>query len=206
MEEKMNKYIRLSIILLFFLGIFFSGCTTKSDTSYTLSYNNGVMAGGTSPWGDGSDSHKPKLAVRFTPTSYPSTLEQVDIYLLNQSGQDQILDIHGYMDKNGIPEESSSLFDVTGQTVKQTSEAGAWGNYEVPKTQITDDSFWIVIEWGTKPLKSEQGKNSFYIGFDNPLDYNDRNLRMATSDIGWVSFPSVSATMGDAMVNVVMTK
>jgi len=201
----MNIKFKIICCLIFF-SILITGCATEKDTSTILSNNNGVFAGGTSPWGDGTDSHTPKLAVKFTPSSSLSSLEQVDIYLLNQSGQDQKLDIHGYKDKDGIPDESSSLLDVLGQTVKQTSEAGAWGNYKVPKTAITDDSFWIVIEWETKPLKSEQGKNSFFIGFDNPLDNNDRNLRMAYSEKGWVNFPSVSENMGDAMVNVVMTK
>jgi hypothetical protein len=178
---------------------------TVSQIKQTLQNNDGKLAGFSSPWGDGSELHTPKIAVKFTSEKYPIILNEVDVFLRNESGQDQWLILNGHNDIAGFPDESSNLFDpIKEHILSQT--AGDWITIDVPEAIIPSGPFWIVIEWQNKPLREKKGENSFFLGYDSILDFPDRNIRMSASDKGWVDFPSVSQTMGDILLNAIITQ
>jgi hypothetical protein len=65
----------------------------------------------------------------------------------------------------------------------------------IPATTISSGSFYIAVEWVTKPLSADSGNNSFFLCTDSHLDYLNTNFIRFEST--WETFESISATGGD---------
>lgn len=168
----------------------------KNITTQTLFYHSGLFKNPVSPWGDGT--HTPRVAVKFTPNNYPVILTQVQFFVMNISGSETLFDIHVYRDKNGQPESSLSLISVLSQSVPETTSSGEWITVNIPNIEVKSGSIWVSMEWKTKPLISEKGRNSHYLGTDESLDYPERNYFHFNKWIGFIESPA-----GDAMVKAI---
>lgn len=146
-----------------------------------------------SPWGDGSSSHRPAEAVRFTPASYPFTIRSVTVYAKNNTGYPQSFNLYGYSD---LEQESDLFAPVLNQTLPDTGSSYIAKTVSVPETTVSAGNFYIAVEWVAKPLSSESGANSFYILTDGQLDYPQANfIRFGNT---WTSLASMTnVTAGD---------
>jgi len=68
-------------------------------------------------------------------------------------------------------------------------------NIKIPDTLISSGSFYVAVEWVTKPLDSLSGANSFFMLTDANMDYPDRNFIRYGST--WSSYPSRNPGHGD---------
>lgn len=176
------------------------GGTSNSNTNNgTIGYYTiGQLATMSSPWGDGSSSHRPAMAVKFTPDSYPVNIISVTIYAKNSTGTDQFFNLHGYSD---LSTEANIFNSVANQSIPVTGSTHVVKTINVPATTISGGSFYIAIEWVTKPLSSLSGTNSFYLITDSQLDYPNRNFMRFGST--WTSFESmINVTAGDVGILV----
>jgi hypothetical protein len=172
-----------------------AGGSAATGIDYYIVGQSGTM---TSPWGDGSSSHQPAVAVKFTPASYPVTIKSVTIYANNSTGSSQLFNVYGYPD---LAAPTQSLQPLLFPTVLNQSLPDKGSSYiaktvAVPETTITTGSFYIAVEWGTKPLNSASGANSFFILSDSRIDYPRTNfIRFGTTWSAIESTPGV--TSGD---------
>jgi hypothetical protein len=90
---------------LFILALTSGLCSCGGDGSGNTSnhgaigyYTVGQSGTNCSPWGDGSSTDQPAMAVKFTPLSYPVTITSVTIYAVNNTGSNQYFNIYGYSD------------------------------------------------------------------------------------------------------------
>jgi hypothetical protein len=160
------------------------------------SYTVGENGTASSPWGDGSASQHPSTAVKFTPSSYPVTIKSVTIYAVNNTGMDQMFNLYGFSD---LSAETDMFSPVLNQSIPDNGSTSCSSSYEktvtIPATTITSGSFYIAMEWVTKPLGSASGTNSFFLCTDSSLDYINTNfMRFETS---WETYESLTATGGD---------
>lgn len=173
----------------------FTGSTIGGTIGY---YTTGQLATMSSPWGDGSSSHRPAMAVKFTPDSYPVNISSVTIYAKNNTGTDQNFNLYGY---NNLSTEANIFNPMLNQIIPVTGSSYTAKTVNIPATTISGGSFYIVVEWVTKPLASLSGANSFFVITDSRLDYPDRNF-MRFGDT-WTSFESMTnVTAGDVGIVV----
>ncbi len=197
-----SKHVQIEnfflIVVLLITSFFLSSCIDNSDDSPTndvltdtlIYYDETQNTSWGNPWGDGTESHLPMLAVKFTPTSYPATLTKVEFFVVNATGSSKLFDLHGFSDGiDGDPDETSEIFtSITEQTVPATS-SGEWVTVTLQNTIINSGSFWIAMEWKTKPLEAQSGQNSYYVGYDGSKEYQSRLRFLFTNDYSWGDGP-----------------
>jgi len=165
------------------------GDTSNSGTvGYFTVGEDGVRS---SPWGSGNAFSRPAMAVKFTPTSYPVTITSVTIYPVNNTGMDQLFNLFGLSD---LSAETDLFSPVLGQVIPDTGNSYFAKTIDIPPTTISSGSFYIAVEWVTKPLSAVSGANSFFLRTDSRLDHLDTNF-MRSSAI-WRSYESVSTKGG----------
>lgn len=181
-------------VMMIIMGLL--ACSKSNDTTslstmgyYTIG-ENGTYA---SPWGDGSASHRPAMAVKFTPSSYPVTIKSVTVYAINNTGSDLLFNVYGFSD---LSAETDIFTPVTDQSIPDTGTSAYYEKtIDIPDTAISSGSFYIAVEWVTKPLGAVSGTNSFFLCTDSSLDYLNTNFIRFTST--WETYESVTATGGD---------
>lgn len=184
------------VLLIVAAGLCSCGGGSSSSLSYfgTISYysiaENGTT---TSPWGDGSASQRPAMAVKFTPDHYPMTLTSVTIYPANNTGTAQMFNLYGFSD---LSTETQIFSPVLNQSIPDTGTLRAGKTVNVPPTTIISGSFYIAVEWVTKPLTSASGANTFFLRTDSHLDYINTNY-VRFSGTTWSSLESKNTTAGD---------
>lgn len=191
----MNMFMRVATLLVVATALCSCGSDVKesTNTSGVIDYYAiGDAATMSSPWGDGSASHRPAEAVKFTPTSYPFTIRSVTIYAKNNTGYPQLFNLYGYSDLT----QETDLFAPVLQAIPETGTSYTAKTVSVPETTIAAGSFYIAVEWLTKPLDSVSGANSFYILTDGLLNYPQRSF-MRFGDT-WTDLGSMTnVTAGD---------
>ena len=170
--------------------------STGNISYYTASDNTDTHNSGMSPLGDGSASHRPAAAVKFTLEFYPLTIKSVDIYLMNDTGSDQMFNIRGIT--GDLLSEIDLFNPVLNQTIEQTSICTK-KTIVIPETVISTGSFYIAVQWITKPLISDIGNNSFRLCADSQNDHPNTNfVRINT----WDTLEFVSNRIGDLAISV----
>lgn len=195
------KFANVMLCLLFVFGVCACGGGGNSNVSAngTISHiavgQNGIT---TSPWGDGSLSQHPAMAVKFTPTTYPMTITSVTIYPKNNTGTDQKFNLYGFSD---LASENQIFSPVLNQSIQDTGTSYTAKTISIPATTITSGSFYIAVEWVTKPLTSASGTNTFLLRTDGHLDFTNTSFVRYTGSI-WSSLESVNAMAGDLGIAV----
>jgi hypothetical protein len=156
-------------------------------------YSVGQAGGSSSPWGDGSSSHRPAMTVKFTPTFYPVTIKSVTIYARNNTGSDQMFNLYGFSE---LSTETDIFSPVLNQSIPDTGASCFGKTINMDATAISSGSFYMAVEWVTKPLSSDSGANSFFLCTDGHLDYTNTSFFRFTGT-AWSSIESISATSGD---------
>ncbi len=169
------------------------GATSSVPTNGTISnFTVGQNGTSTSPWGDGTASDQPAMAVQLTAPSYPVTLTSVTIYASNNTGSDQFFNLYGYSDLTTLTQIFSPMMN---QAIPNTGTGHFAETIAIPPTTISSGSFYIVVEWVTKPLVAQSGHNAFFLQTDSHMDHpNTSFMRFTTT---WEPLESVSATAGD---------
>jgi hypothetical protein len=186
----------MSICLMVVAGLYACGGSGSNTTPNggTISYYTvGESGTNSSPWGDGSLSATPAMAVKFTPVTYPLTITSVTIYVLNNTGSDQMFNLNGFSD---LPTETEIFSPVQNQSIPNTGTSCLKETVNIPATTISSGSFYIAVEWITKPLSSSSGSNSFFLCTDSHLDYTNTNYWRFTGTTRETS-ESTSAKSGD---------
>ena len=158
--------------------------------SYFTAGQNGTNV---SPWGDGSLSQRPAMAVKFTPASYPVTITSVTIYAKNNTGSDQMFNLYGFSE---LSTETAIFSPVQNQSIPDTGTSNLKKSISIPATTISSGSFYIAVEWVTRPLTSSSGANAFFLCTDSHLDYATTSFIRFVGTT-WSSLESTSATTGD---------
>ena len=186
--------IILICVLIFIFGCNNGGGSNDTSNSGTIGYYTvGESGTHSSPWGDGSLSDRPAMAVKFTPSSYPLTIKSVTIYAINNTGVDQMFNVYGFSD---LSTETDIFTPVLNQSIPDTGSSSAYEmTINIPATTISSGSFYIAVEWVTKPLSADSGANSFFLCTDSHLDYLNTNFIRFEST--WDTYESISATGGD---------
>jgi hypothetical protein len=186
--------IILICVLIFIFGCNKGGGSNDTSNSGTIGYYTvGESGTHSSPWGDGSSSQQPAMAVKFTPSSYPLTIKSVTIYAINNTGADQMFNVYGFSD---LSTETDIFTPVLNQSIPDTGSSSAYEEtINIPATTISSGSFYIAVEWVTKPLSADSGTNSFFLCTDSHLDYLNTNFIRFEST--WETYESISATGGD---------
>ena len=167
--------IILVCVLIFIFGCNKGGGSNDTSNSGTIGYYTvGESGTHSSPWGDGSSSQQPAMAVKFTPSSYPLTIKSVTIYAINNTGADQMFNVYGFSD---LFTETDIFTPVLNQSIPDTGSSSAYEEtINIPATTISSGSFYIAVEWVTKPLSADSGANSFFLCTDSHLDYLNTNF------------------------------
>lgn len=190
-------FLRMAICFMSAIGLCACGGGEGSSTAAngTLGYY-AVGESGTrsSPWGDASAVHKPAMAVKFTPSSYPVTITSVTIYAVNNTGADQLFNVYGF-DEN-LSTETTIFSTVTDQVLLNNGTSCFQKTVNIPATTISSGSFHIAIEWVTKPLTSVSGANAFFLCTDSALNHTNTSFFRYVGNT-WVPLESISATGGD---------
>jgi hypothetical protein len=184
------------VCLIVMIGFYACGGGGSSNTpnSGTIRYYTvGESGTNSSPWGDASSSQRPAMAVKFTPTSYPLTITSITIYPRNNTGFDQMFNLYGFSE---LSTETEIFSSVQNQIIPDTGTSYIGKTINIPATTISSGSFYIAVEWVTKPLASASGTNSFFIRTDSHLDYTNTSYCRFTGTT-WSSLESISATAGD---------
>jgi hypothetical protein len=188
--------VRVVICLTIAVGLCACGGEGNSNTSNNGTINkftinqNGINS---SPWGDGSLSQRPAMAVKFTPASYPVTITSVTIYAKNNTGADQLFNLYGFSE---LSTEAVIFTPVQNQSIPDTGTSN-WGKtISIPATIISSGSFYIAVEWVTKPLATTSGANAFFLCTDNHLDYANTSF-VRYSGTNWSNLESINTTSGD---------
>lgn len=186
--------IILVCVLIFIFGCNKGGGSNDTSNSGTIGYYTvGESGTHSSPWGDGFSSQQPAMAVKFTPSSYPLTIKSVTIYAINNTGADQMFNVYGLSD---LFTETDIFTPVLNQSIPDTGSSSAYEEtINIPATTISSGSFYIAVEWVTKPLSADSGANSFFLCTDSHLDYLNTNFIRFEST--WETYESISATGGD---------
>lgn len=156
-------------------------------------YAVGQNGADSSPWGDGSAFQRPAMAVKFTPRSYPVTITSVTIYATNNTGSDQAFNLHGF---NNLSTEARIFDPVMNQSLPVTGTSSTARTVNIPATTISSGSFYVAVEWVTKPLTSVSGANSFFLRTDSQLDLANTNF-IRYSGTTWSTLESKNAAAGD---------
>ena len=190
------------------ISVLFTGCGGSGDSSgksgsvdtgrgygsvlgyYTVG-ENGISC---SPWGDGSSNHRPAMAVKFTPPSYPITITSVTIYAKNNTGVSQAFNLYGFSDD--LSAETEIFSSVQNQSIPNTGSLCLPTTISIPAMAISSGTFNIAVEWVTKPLASLSGSNSFFLCTDSTLNYTNTSFFRYTGST-WVPLESVSVGGGD---------
>ncbi|GFO66899.1 hypothetical protein GMLC_04780 [Geomonas limicola] len=182
------------LLLAFSLNACGGGQNGGSASSGTIrNFSVGQNGTFTSPWGDGSASLQPAMAVKLTPSFYPVTFTSVTIYPSNTTGSDQAFNVRGFSD---LSAQTEMFPPVLNQAIPDTGGAYAAKTITIPPTTISSGSFYIAVEWVTKPLASASGSNAFFLRTDSHLDAGNASfVRYAGST--WSSLESISAGAGD---------
>ncbi len=171
------------------------GDSSNTSISGTISYytvgENGTRS---SPWGDGSLTHRPAMAVKFTPTSYPITITSVDIYAVNNTDSDMLFNLYGFSENLSV--ETEIFTPVRNQIISKNHTSCSKTTITIPATTISSGSFNIAVEWVTKPLSLVSGANSFFLCRDRTLKYRNRSF-FRFSGTTWLNVENVSTANGD---------
>ena len=170
-----------------------AGSSNTSNSGTIGSYTVGQDGTVSSPWGDGSSTQRPAMAVKFTPTSYPVTISSVTIYARNNTGSEQKFNLYGF---NELSTETELFNHVQNQSLSYAGTSNVVKSINIPATTISSGSFYIAVEWVTKPLTTAAGTNAFFLCTDSRLDYPNTNfIRLFGST--WASVESIGAPIGD---------
>lgn len=190
----MKCIARIVMCLMVTAGICACGGGDGASDVRTLGYYTAGQNGtNVSPWGDGSSSANPAMAVKFTPAAYPLTVRSVTIYATNNTGSPQQFNLYGYSD---LAAETPLFSPVPNQSLPYTGTSKTAVTVNIPDTVITSGSFYIAVEWVTKPLSSASGTNAFFLCTDSAPDYPGTSF-IRFSGTSWESLESASATAGD---------
>jgi hypothetical protein len=141
----------------------------------------------------GRSSDRPAMAVKFTPASYPLTIKSVTIYAINHTGTEQMFNLYGFSE---LSTETNIFSSVLDQSIPDTGSSSYYEKtIDIPETTISSGSFYIAVEWVTKPLSAVSGTNSFFLCTDSKLDYINTNFMRFESS--WENYESINATGGD---------
>jgi len=188
--------LKVFICLTVAAGLCACGGGGNSNTSNNGTINkftvgqNGINS---SPWGDGSSSQRPAMAVKFTPASYPVTITSVTIYAKNNTGADQLFNLYGFSD---LSTEAVIFTPALNQSIADTGTSNLGKTISIPATTISSGSFYIAVEWVTKPLSATSGANAFFLCTDGHLDYANTSF-VRYSGTTWSSLESINTTSGD---------
>lgn len=180
-------------MLAFGLGACGGGQGSDASSGTIRNFTVGQNGTFSSPWGDGTASQRPAMAVKITPPSYPVTLTSVTIYPNNNTGSDQGFTVRGFSD---LTTETDLFPPVQNLTIPDTGTTYAAKTITIPPTTISSGSVYLVVEWVTKPLASASGTNTFSLRTDNQLDVSNASF-IRFSGTTWSSLESVSASSGD---------
>jgi len=190
----MKCIARIVMCLMVASGIGACGGGDSASDVRTLGYYTAGQSGtSVSPWGDGSSSANPAMAVKFTPAAYPLTARSVTLYATNNTGSAQQFNLYGYSD---LAAETPLFSPVLNQSVPYTGTSKTAVTVTISDTAITSGSFYIAVEWVTKPLSSVSGANAFFLCTDSTLDYPSTGF-IRFSGTTWASLESTSAIAGD---------
>ncbi|MBK7585876.1 MAG: hypothetical protein IPI67_37535 [Myxococcales bacterium] len=172
---------------------------SAGTTSETLSHHGATQVGSFSPWVmDLND--RSEIAVRFTPTTYPSTLTKVRLWVYNPTaGEDLPFDVRGYGDDGTLPTDTI-LFTAAPQPVAKDQVDG-FLEIDVPDTEIKSGAVWVAVEWKPPPLALDQGAGSFYTTTDDTLDHPDDHVGWTTK---WTTFTEAKLPVGDVFIEAIV--
>jgi hypothetical protein len=159
---------------------------------------------GVNPQGSGAEQDKPELAAKFLVDKQPAHLKQAEIFVSNPSGNDMYYDLLICKDLKGVPDDSNPIYQYKDQKVPQVQSE--WITVDLLDNLITENAFWVVIVWQTKPLGSEQGKNTFTLFTDSTLDHVGQNMFKWSDQQGWVEFSKLPINLGDLLMKVTITR
>jgi len=117
----------------------------------------------------------------------------------NNTGVDQSFNLYAYSD---LTSESSLFAPLLNQVIPDTGTSYIAKTIKIPGTLISSGSFYIAVEWVTKPLDSLSGANSFFMLTDANPDYADRNF--VRYDSTWYSYASMRNTGGRGDLGIVV--
>jgi hypothetical protein len=188
----------LKALLLLSLATGLCACGSGENSSTSSHGTLGLFTAGqtgenSSPWGDGSVSQRPAMAVKFTAASYPVTITSVTIYAVNNTGSEQVFNVHGFSD---LSTETEIFPSVQNNILPDNGTSPQLKTISIPATTISSGSFYIAVEWMTKPLTSVSGANAFFLRTDSHLDFPSASY-FRFSGTTWSTVESVSATAGD---------
>jgi len=198
MKCKLLEALLVSLLMLGLCGCGDNGNNPSSNHGTIAYYTAGQSGTNCSPWGDGSASDQPAMAVEFTPPSYPLTISSVTIYAVNNTGSIQYCNIYGYSD---LSTETSIFNPVLNNSIPDTGSSPQAITINIPTTTITSGSFYIAVGWVTKPLSSVSGANAFFLHTDSHMDYPNTSY-ISTSSSAWSTLESVSSSAGDLGIEV----
>ena len=116
------------------------------------------------------------------------------IYAANNTGADKMFNLYGFSED--LSAETEIFSTVQNRSIPDTGTSCLKKTIDIPATTISSGSFYIAVEWVTKPLSSVSGSNSFFLCTDSHLDYTNTNFIRFTGTT-WSSTESISATAGD---------
>jgi len=187
------------LALLGFLGCGGGGSSNSSAGGAIGYYTAGESGIVSSPWGDGTLTHRPAMAVKFTPPFYPITITSVTIYTVNETGSDQTFNLYGFGENLSM--ETEIFSPVLNQNIANSGISCVRKTVSIPSTTITSESFHIAVEWITKPLTTVSGSNSFFLCTDSTRNYANVNFFRFIGTT-WVNSETISATGGDIGISV----
>jgi hypothetical protein len=171
---------------------------TKSGSGILGYYTVGQIGTNISPWGDGSSSHKPAVAVKITPQAYPITINSVNIYVQNTTGSNQMFNLRAFSEN--LSSETDLFSPKLNEIIPNTGTTYIKMSISIPSTVISSGSFYIVIEWVNKPLNASSGSNSFFLCTDTSNTTNTNYWRYAGTM--WETTESIGAPCGDFGIEV----
>lgn len=177
--------------------------TKKSKIIGKLKYHNNLPLKSRSPWGNQSEIHQPKVGVVFDATKQFGTLDKIRVYLKNKSDKTQTFNLYVYRHNKDASIHDVLITKALNQKVKHNFNFVPI-TIDVPNVLINDETFFVVIEWNTKPDKSQKGNNSFKIATDGNLNYEGNFMCWINNE--WKNSSELKKRQGDFLITAMFKR